>query len=86
LLNFAVQIHRSKWNSVKFAYLFCRYYPLAVAPFLFWGLLGNHNKSVCQLYYHALYACVMPTVRSVILPVRYLRNLIISGTDVVSAV
>ena len=60
---------------MKIAYLFSRYYPLAVSPFLFWGLVGDHDKSVCNLLYHALYACLMPTVRSLILPVRYSLNL-----------
>ena len=60
---------------MKIAYLFSRYYPLAISPFLFWGFLGDHDKSVCNLFYHALYACLMPTVRSLILPVRYSLNL-----------
>jgi hypothetical protein len=56
---------------VKIAYLFSRYYPLVVSPFLFWGFLGDHEESVCNLSYHALYACLIPTVRSLILPARY---------------
>lgn len=56
---------------MKIAYLFSRYYPLAVSPFLFWGFLGDHEESVCNSFYHALYACLMPTVRSLILPVLY---------------
>jgi len=57
-------IYPAPWNAVKIAYLFCRYYPLAVAPFLFWGFIGNHDESVCQSHFHALYACVMPTMLS----------------------
>ncbi|KAH9997939.1 hypothetical protein BJV77DRAFT_782642 [Russula vinacea] len=57
-------IYPAPWNAVKIAYLFCRYFPLAVSPFLFWGFLGNHTESVCRLYYHALYACVMPSMLS----------------------
>jgi len=57
-------IYPAPWNAVKIAYLFCRYYPLVVAPFLFWGLVGNHDVTVCRTYYHALYACVMPTMLS----------------------
>ena len=63
-----LQIYPARWNGVKCAYIFCRYYPLAIAPFHFWGLIGNHEKAVCESYYHALYACTIPTVRSLLLP------------------
>jgi hypothetical protein len=33
-----------------------------------WGLIGNHERRVCEPYYHALYACTIPTVRSLLLP------------------
>ena len=56
-------MHYSPWNIVKVAYLFCRYYPLAIASFHLWGILGDHDQHVCESYYHALYACSMPTVR-----------------------
>jgi len=55
-------IHSARWNAVKCAYLFCRYYPLAIAPFHIWGLIGNHERDVCESYYHALYACTIPTM------------------------
>ena len=35
----------------------------------------DHTASVCRLYYHALYACMIPTVRSVIRPTRQSLNL-----------
>jgi len=57
-------IHPAPWNSVKINYLFCRYYPLVVSPFLFWGFITDHTASVCKLYYHALYACMIPTMLS----------------------
>ncbi|KAI0004565.1 hypothetical protein BJV74DRAFT_383274 [Russula compacta] len=57
-------IYPAPWNAVNIAYIFCRYYPLAISPFLYWGFLGDHDRSVCQLYYHALYTCVMPTTLS----------------------
>ncbi|KAH9171738.1 hypothetical protein EDB89DRAFT_2243293 [Lactarius sanguifluus] len=50
------------WNTVKAAYLFCRYYPLAVAPFHFWGFLGDHEQHVCESYFHALSACTIPPI------------------------
>ncbi|KAN0135314.1 hypothetical protein V8E53_006879 [Lactarius tabidus] len=55
-------IYPAPWNAVKCAYLFCRYYPLATVPFHIWGFLGNHNHHVCKSYYHALYACAIPTL------------------------
>ncbi|KAH8981867.1 hypothetical protein EDB92DRAFT_1896041 [Lactarius akahatsu] len=57
-------IYPAPWNSVKAAYIFCRYYPMAIAPFHLWGLVGNHEQSVCELYYHVLSACAMPTLLS----------------------
>jgi hypothetical protein len=55
---------------VKCAYLFCRYYPLAIAPFHFWGFMGDHEKRVCESYYPALYYCTIPMVRTLPLPVK----------------
>ncbi|KAH8984418.1 hypothetical protein EDB92DRAFT_1485743 [Lactarius akahatsu] len=60
----AALIYSAPWNSVKVAYLFCRYYPMAIAPFHLWGLVGNHEERVCESYYHVLYACAMPTLLS----------------------
>lgn len=57
-------IYPAPWTAVKGAYLFCRYYPLAIALFHFWGFIGNHEKQVCESYYHALYACTVPTMLS----------------------
>jgi len=57
-------IYPAPWNAVKCAYIFCRYYPLAIASFHFWGLIGNHERQVCESYYHALYACTIPTTLS----------------------
>ncbi len=62
-------MYSAPWNVVKAAYLFCRYYPLAIAPFHFWGFLGDHEQRVCESYYHALSACTIPTVRSLVLPI-----------------
>ncbi|KAH9077772.1 hypothetical protein EDB83DRAFT_1512644 [Lactarius deliciosus] len=57
-------IYPAPWNSVKAAYIFCRYYPMTIAPFHIWGLVGNHEQRVCETYYHALAACVMPSLLS----------------------
>ncbi len=64
-----LQIYPAPWNVVKGAYLFCRYYPLAIAPFHFWGLLGDHEQRVCESTYRVLFACAMPTVRLLVLPI-----------------
>ena len=65
-----MQIYPAPWNVVKCAYIFCRYYPLAIAPFHFWGFIGEHEQHVCESYYHALYACNIPTVRPLVYPVQ----------------
>ncbi|KAH9172015.1 hypothetical protein EDB89DRAFT_2229583, partial [Lactarius sanguifluus] len=57
-------IYPAPWNAVKAAYLFCRYYPMAIAPFHLWGLVGDHEKRVCETIYRVLYACAMPTLLS----------------------
>ncbi|KAH9179188.1 hypothetical protein EDB89DRAFT_1925851 [Lactarius sanguifluus] len=55
-------IYPASWNAVKGAYLFCRYWPLVIAPFHLWGFIGNHERQVCETHYHALYACTLPTI------------------------
>ncbi|KAN0135321.1 hypothetical protein V8E53_006886 [Lactarius tabidus] len=57
-------IYPAPWNAVKAAYIFCRYYPLAVAPFHIWGLVGDHDHVVCKSYFHALYASALPAMFS----------------------
>ncbi|KAH9008864.1 hypothetical protein EDB83DRAFT_481917 [Lactarius deliciosus] len=57
-------IYPAAWNVVKATYIFCRYYPMAIAPFHLWGLVGNHEQRLCESYYHVLFACPMPTLLS----------------------
>ncbi|KAH9168469.1 hypothetical protein EDB89DRAFT_1584611 [Lactarius sanguifluus] len=57
-----VFVFSAPWNFVKATYLFCRYYPLAVAPFHFWGFLVDHEQHVCESYFHALSACTIPPI------------------------
>ncbi|KAH8984451.1 hypothetical protein EDB92DRAFT_1488294 [Lactarius akahatsu] len=57
-------IYPAPWNVVKAAYLCCRYYPLVVAPFQFWGLFADHEQRVCEAYYRVLFACTIPTILS----------------------
>ena len=70
-----LQIYPSPWNLVKVAYIFCRFYLMAIAPFHLWGLLGDHEQAVCESYYHALYACAIPTVRPLVLPIYFLLTM-----------
>ena len=66
-----LQIYPAQWNVVKATYIFCRHYPMAIAPFHLWGLLGDHEQQFCESYYIALFACAIPTVRSFVLPIYY---------------
>ncbi|KAH8997835.1 hypothetical protein EDB86DRAFT_2913560 [Lactarius hatsudake] len=52
-------IYPAPWNAVKAAYIFCRYYPMAIAPFHLWGLVGNHEQRVCESVYHVLFAFIL---------------------------
>ena len=69
ILDSTSQIYPAPWNAVKGTYLFCRYYPLATAPFHIWGLLVDHDPQVCKSYFRALYACAIPTVCQHPLPI-----------------
>jgi len=71
-------IYPAPWNIGKMSYLFCRYYPLVVSPFLFWGFLADHEETVCKAYYRALYACAIPTTLSAQL-ILMLRSYAFSG-------
>jgi hypothetical protein len=62
-----LQIYPAPWNVVKAAYIFSRCYPIAVAPFHLWGLVGDHDQHFCESYYHVLYVCAMPGVRLLLL-------------------
>ncbi|KAH9061753.1 hypothetical protein EDB83DRAFT_2385767 [Lactarius deliciosus] len=57
-------IHPAPWTAVKAAYIVCRYYPMAVAPFHLWGLVGDHEQRVCESNYLALFVCAVPTLMS----------------------
>jgi len=52
-------VHRSRWTSVKVGYLLCRYYPLAIWPFVMFAYVGRHTYEACLnigLPVHALLA------------------------------
>jgi len=41
-------VHRSRWSSVKVAYLLCRYYTLLIWPLVMFAYVGNHTWDVCR--------------------------------------
>ncbi|KAF8887359.1 hypothetical protein BD779DRAFT_516624 [Infundibulicybe gibba] len=53
-------IYRSKWTSVKVAYLLCRYYPLVVWPIIVWAYVGNHDGAFCTLVLRPVHALFAP--------------------------
>jgi len=55
-------VHKSRWTSIKIAYLICRYFPLFVFPFYIWGWVGNHPISVCAKVVQPLHIllCLFP--------------------------
>ncbi|EAU90383.1 hypothetical protein CC1G_00767 [Coprinopsis cinerea okayama7 len=40
-------VYHAKWNSVKVAYLLCRYYPLLLWPVVMWAYLLDHPEALC---------------------------------------
>ncbi|EJF67084.1 hypothetical protein DICSQDRAFT_164921 [Dichomitus squalens LYAD-421 SS1] len=41
-------IWKTSWTPVKVAYLFCRYWVLAVVPYLLYAFAVNHTEETCQ--------------------------------------
>ncbi|KAI9430219.1 hypothetical protein H4582DRAFT_2064028 [Lactarius indigo] len=72
-------IYPAPWTVVKAAYIFCRYFPMAVAPFHLWGLVGNHEQRICESYYRAIYAYVVGTMKKTILAVLSIIYLGLAG-------
>ena len=71
-----LQIYPAPWNVVKAAYIFCRCYPIAVAPFHMWGIVGDHEQHICESYYHVLYVIAMPTVRLLVLLYEFFSRIV----------
>ncbi|KAH7930612.1 hypothetical protein BV22DRAFT_1000304 [Leucogyrophana mollusca] len=44
-------IWRTHWTPVKIAYLFCRYWVIAVVPYLLFAFVVSHPKEVCEKIY-----------------------------------
>ncbi|KAJ7777372.1 hypothetical protein B0H16DRAFT_955814 [Mycena metata] len=53
-------IYPSRWNSIKAAYLLCRYYPLLVWPLIVFGYVANHSAQTCAKWTHIISAAQLP--------------------------
>ncbi|CCL98088.1 uncharacterized protein FIBRA_00082 [Fibroporia radiculosa] len=52
-------IWKTSWTPVKVAYLFCRYWVLAVGPVLLWAFVSNHSWQTCERIYRIPVAMAM---------------------------
>ncbi|KAF8887366.1 hypothetical protein BD779DRAFT_1672813 [Infundibulicybe gibba] len=53
-------IHRSRWSSIKVAFLLCRYYPLIVWPLVMWAYIGNHDLKHCNRILRPVHFAICP--------------------------
>ncbi|KAJ7293003.1 hypothetical protein C8J57DRAFT_1267847 [Mycena rebaudengoi] len=44
-------VWKTHWTPVKIAYLFCRYWVIAVVPYLLYCFVGEHSLETCQKIY-----------------------------------
>ncbi|KAI0078865.1 hypothetical protein K474DRAFT_1659786 [Panus rudis PR-1116 ss-1] len=52
-------IWKTSWTPVKMAYLFCRYWVIAVVPYLLWAFCTNHTQETCDRIYKIPVALAM---------------------------
>ncbi|KAG1885526.1 hypothetical protein F4604DRAFT_1615715 [Suillus subluteus] len=52
-------IWKTHWTPVKTAYLFCRYWVIAVVPYLLYAFVTNHTEEECQRIYKIPVALAM---------------------------
>ncbi|KAF9535594.1 hypothetical protein CPB83DRAFT_21382 [Crepidotus variabilis] len=52
-------VWRTHWTPVKVAYLFCRYWVIAVVPYLLYCFVVDHPKPVCERIYKIPVALAM---------------------------
>ncbi|KAG0707440.1 hypothetical protein DFH29DRAFT_625320 [Suillus ampliporus] len=52
-------IWKTHWTPVKTAYLFCRYWVMAVVPYLLYAFVTNHSEAECQKIYRIPVALAM---------------------------
>ncbi|KAF8129669.1 hypothetical protein K438DRAFT_749386 [Mycena galopus ATCC 62051] len=53
-------IHPSRWNSIKVAYLLCRYYPLLIWPLVIYAYDGNHTAQTCSKLTRIVTSLLLP--------------------------
>ncbi|KAJ7173682.1 hypothetical protein C8R46DRAFT_1215605 [Mycena filopes] len=53
-------IYPSRWNSIKVAYLLCRYYPLLVWPLVIFGYAADHSAHTCAKWTHIISSVLLP--------------------------
>ncbi|KZV76958.1 hypothetical protein PENSPDRAFT_679628 [Peniophora sp. CONT] len=46
-------IWKTRWTPVKCAYLFCRYWSIAVVPYLLFCFVVNHSRETCERIYQS---------------------------------
>jgi len=73
-------VHKARWSSVKFAYLFCRYYPLIFFAVIVWAWVGNHPISLCTKVVPAILA-ILPLFNLSAQPVFIIRTYAFTGRN-----
>ncbi|THH33401.1 hypothetical protein EUX98_g780 [Antrodiella citrinella] len=53
------QIWKTSWTPVKIAYIFCRYWVIAVVPYLLWAFCVDHSWETCERVYRIPVALAM---------------------------
>ncbi|KAJ6561111.1 hypothetical protein DFH09DRAFT_1316232 [Mycena vulgaris] len=53
-------IHPSRWNSIKAAYLLCRYYQLLLWPLVLFAYVGNHTAQTCAKLTQLVSSLLLP--------------------------
>ncbi|KAF9074854.1 hypothetical protein BDP27DRAFT_1286950 [Rhodocollybia butyracea] len=52
-------VWKTHWTPVKVAYLFCRYWVIAVVPYLLYAFVSDHSVETCQKIYRIPVALAM---------------------------
>ncbi|KAF9465766.1 hypothetical protein BDZ94DRAFT_1253102 [Collybia nuda] len=53
-------IHHTRWSSVKFAFLACRYYPIVSWAIFIWAFVHDHKLEYCRHIVKTLYLFMIP--------------------------
>ncbi|KIK70668.1 hypothetical protein GYMLUDRAFT_150251 [Collybiopsis luxurians FD-317 M1] len=52
-------VWKTHWTPVKIAYLFCRYWVIAVVPYLLYAFVSDHSRETCEKIYRIPVALAM---------------------------